>query len=163
MTTTTYRLTPDQRSALLPAWALYEVRSHVPSDIDGGPTCDERGCMICNGGDEAVAMIVEAIEEGIDQGPDVPRYTLPHPDDEEIMDALRELASGEFFDEMETAPPAWPEGTDDDSPEVWHTADTGMNHGRTHTLCGMEITWGFDNMTPKRPDEHCQVCTERDG
>lgn len=89
---TTATLTVEARAALLPMWALYQIESHTPTVHSSGYSCDELGCMICNGGHEAIEAMVEAATTGIDQGPDQPRYTIEHPDDDELIEALGELA-----------------------------------------------------------------------
>lgn len=86
-------LTSIQRHVLLPIWALYEVMTHEPSEDQYGYSCDERGCFICNAGDDAVVGLVELIEKGWDNGPDEPPTTRAWPDDRELLMALDNVAA----------------------------------------------------------------------
>lgn len=45
---------------------------------------------------------------------------------------------------------------------VWHTVDSGINHGRTTALCGASLI-GITEIQPRNPDVHCGVCFEGDG
>lgn len=89
----TVTLTANQRAALLPVWALHQVESHTPTTYSDGLSCDEHGCAICNGGDEAIEWMVAACTTGWDMGPDVPRWHRDMPDDDELLEALGELAA----------------------------------------------------------------------
>lgn len=82
-------LSAERRHALLWAWALYQVASHEGSEDSFGRSCDERGCAICNGGDEAIEWIVESIEH-----PDPELGSIvTGPDDRELLDMVGELAA----------------------------------------------------------------------
>lgn len=84
------------RDILLPAYAAALVINHTPSDIDGGPSCDERGCMICNGGMECVPDMVRALNGDYDRDPETGYTPMPYiavPSTEELVNEISDLLS----------------------------------------------------------------------
>lgn len=69
-----------QRQIVADAWALATIVTHTPQDDTYGRTCDERGCIVCNGGMDAHASLA------------IDLASLDRFDPEEAADALDELA-----------------------------------------------------------------------
>lgn len=83
----------ELRRMLLPLFAASTVINHTPQDIDGGPTCDERGCAFCNGGLECVPQMVDEMLGKGDNDPEMPHVWQYRgmPTDVEIFDAIELL------------------------------------------------------------------------
>lgn len=71
---------PAVRYAVATAWAAAALVTHTPQDDTYGVTCDERGCVLCNGGPDAIPYLAAD-------------YADHRWDPDEAADALDELAA----------------------------------------------------------------------
>lgn len=71
-------LDPALVQAIVPAWAASQLVTHTPTEDTYGRTCDERGCIVCNGGTDAL--------------PDLAEHLTARFDPQEAADALDLLA-----------------------------------------------------------------------